>query len=160
MAIAALVLWILTAGAGVSLLGSLGTARRLATGTAQPAQVRAAVPLTADGAPPPVPRARVASPPGEHPLLEFAHPALAVTGLGCWLGFVFVGNRALAWTSLGLLLATLAAGLSWLARSALAGRRQPGGPRSIPARLIAFHGVAAAGVLALTVLAALSASHG
>ena len=120
----------------------------------------AALPLTEDGRPPPGPHVKVAAPPGEHPLLQFSHPALALTGLGFWLAFVLVRYRPLAWVSFGILLVTLGAGLGWLASNALAARRRQGAARTFPPRLIALHGLAAAATLALTVLTALSAGHG
>lgn len=163
MAIAVLVLWVVTAGAGVSLLITGNAARRRAAApvpaASRPAR-SAAVPLTDDGRPPPVPRTRVATPPGEHPLLEFIHPALALTGLAFWFVFVLIHYRPLAWISFGVLVITVGAGLSWLAASALAARRGEHAARPFPPRLIVFHGLAAAVALALTVLTALSASHG
>jgi hypothetical protein len=183
LAIAALALWLLTASAGVSLLRSGRAVRGAAADPAQPADAAAgraqtdgatggpaqpegapvryaAVPLTKDGKPPPVPRAKVAAPPGEHPLLQFCHPALALIGFGFWLGFVLVHYRPLAWISFGVLLATVGAGLSWLAANALAARRRQGATRAFPPRLIVLHGLAAAATLALTVLTALLAGHG
>lgn len=193
LAIAALILWVLTAGAGVSLLSSGRAARGAAAGPAQtadaaggparpadaargpdhpadaaagPAQTAgaparfAAIPLTEDGRPPPVPHAKVAAPPGEHPLLQFSHPALALIGFGFWLAFVLVHYRPLAWISFGILVITLSAGLSWLGGNALAARRRQGAVRAFPPRLIVLHGLAAAATLALTVLTALSAGHG
>ena len=118
------------------------------------------VPLTDDGRPPPVPRTRVATPPGEHPLLEFSHPALALTGLAFWFAFVLIHDRPLAWISFGVLVITVGAGLSWLAANALAVRRREHAARPFPPRLIVFHGLAATVALALTVLTAVSASHG
>ena len=200
LAIAALILWVLTASAGVSLLSSGRAARGAVAGPAQtagaaggpaqtaagpaqvddaaagPAQVDdaaagpaqtagaparfAAIPLTEDGRPPPVPHAKVAAPPGEHPLLQFSHPALALIGFGFWLAFVLVHYRPLAWISFGILVVTLSAGLSWLGGNALAARRRQGAARGFPPRLIVLHGLAAAATLALTVLTALSAGHG
>jgi hypothetical protein len=203
LAIAALILWVLTASAGVSLLSSGRAARGAVAGPAQPAGVAgapahaagaaggpdhpadaaaggpvqlddaagpaqtagaaarfAAIPLTEDGRPPPVPHAKVAAPPGEHPLLQFSHPALALIGFGFWLAFVLVHYRPLAWISFGILVATLGAGLSWLGGNALAARRRWGAARAFPPRLIVVHGLAAAATLALTVLTALSAGHG
>lgn len=193
MAIAALILWVLTAGAGVSLLSSGRAARGAAAGpapsagaagspgqtagtpagpaqtvdaaggAAQPAGTPArfaAIPLTEDGRPPPVPHVKVAAPPGEHPLLQFSHPALALIGFGFWLAFVLVHYRPLAWTSFGVLVVTLSAGLSWLAANALAARRHRDAARAFPPRLIVLHGLAAAATLALTVLTALTAGHG
>jgi hypothetical protein len=204
LAIAALFLWVLTAGAGLSLLSSGRAARDRVTrpapaagpvagpgqtpagpaqtdgppaGPAQapagPAQAPAdsaqrdgpparyaALPLTEDGRPPPGPHVKVAAPPGEHPLLQFSHPALALTGLAFWLAFVLVRYRPLAWISFGILVVTAGAGLGWLAGNALAARRRPGAARTFPPRLIVLHGLAAAATLALTALTALSAGHG
>jgi hypothetical protein len=200
LAIAALFLWVLTAGVGVSLLSSGRAARdtmtspapaagaaagpdKTPTGPAQmdgapagpaqtdgapagPAQTAgptaryAALPLTEDGRPPPGPHVKVAAPPGEHPLLQFSHPALALTGLGFWLAFVLVHYRPLAWISFGILVVTAGAGLGWLTSNALAARRRQDAARTFPPRLIVLHGLAAAATLALTVLTALSAGHG
>jgi hypothetical protein len=183
LAIAALILWVLTASAGVSLLNSGRAARGAAAGPAQPADAAggpaqtaaapagaarpaataarfAAIPLTADGRPPPVPHAKVAAPSGEHPLLQFSHPALALIGFGFWLAFVLIHYRPLAWISFGILVVTLSAGLSWLGGNALAARRRQGATRAFPPRLIVLHGLAAAATLALTVLTALTAGHG
>ena len=181
MAIAALILWVLTASVGVSLLSSGRAARGAAAGTAPPpgaadgpaqtagaagapAQTAGArfvaIPLTEDGRPPPVPHAKVTAPPGEHPLLQFCHPALAIIGFGFWLAFVFVHYRPLAWVSFGVLVVTLGAGLSWLTGNKLAARRHQGAAPAFPPRLIVLHGLAAAATLALTVLTALTAGHG
>jgi hypothetical protein len=180
LAIAALVLWVLTASAGVSLLSSGRAARGAAAGAAprtdssagatQPAGAAggpaqragarfAAIPLTEDGRPPPVPHAKVTAPPGEHPLLQFCHPALALIGFGFWLAFVLVHYRPLAWISFGILVITISAGLSWLTGNTLAARRR-GAAYGFPPRLIALHGLAAAATLALAVLTALTAGHG
>jgi hypothetical protein len=184
LAIAALILWVLTASAGVSLLSSGRAARSAAAGPAPaadaaraPAQTAgaaggtapapagaparlAAIPLTEDGKPPPVPHAKVTSPPGEHPLLQFCHPALALIGFGFWLAFVLVHYRPLAWVSFGVLVVTIGAGLSWLTGNALAARRHHDAAPALPSRLIVLHGLAAAATLALTVLTALTAGHG
>ena len=169
LAIVVLVLWTITAAAGVSLLATGGAARRLAAETARAQAETApvasapgrtgAIPLTADGKPPPAPKVTVATPPGEHPLLEFSHPALAVTGLACWFMFVFVHYHPFAWISLGILVAALLLGLSWLARNTQAARRHAAAAWNFPPRLIALHGAAAAVAIALTVLTALSASR-
>jgi Flp pilus assembly protein TadB len=163
LALVVLALWVVTAAAGVALLSSGNAARRRTAPSAQLASTAArsgAVPLTADGKPPPVPRTRVAAPAGEHPLLEFSHPALALSGLAFWFVFVLIHYRPLAWISLGILVVTLSAGLSWLAANARAARRQQKAARPFPPRLIALHGLAAAVAFTLTVLTALSASHG
>jgi hypothetical protein len=120
----------------------------------------AALPLTEDGRPPPGPHVKVAVPPGEHPLLQFSHPALALTGFGFWLAFVLVRYRPLAWISFGILVVTIGAGLGWLASNALAARRRQDAARTFPPRLIVLHGLAAAATLVLAGLTALSAGHG
>ncbi|HUY48216.1 MAG TPA: hypothetical protein VMV92_21220 [Streptosporangiaceae bacterium] len=163
MAIAALVLWILTAAAGVSLL-IIGNAARRSAATAVTSSAPArpvTVPVTPQGEPPPIPRVKVHATPGEHPLLEFSHPALGIVGLGCW--FIFVGTRhqPLAWVSFAILVVTIGAGLGWLARNTLAARRGGSAPRpAFPPRLVILHGLTAAGTFTLAVLTALSASHG
>jgi hypothetical protein len=163
LAIATLVLWLLNAGVGVTLLRAGNAARRRAADSARapstPARIPA-IPLTEDGRPPRVPPANVVAPPGEHPLLEFSHPALALAGLGFWFAFALVHYRTFAWISLGVLVVTVGAGLSWLARNRLAARRRTASARAFPSRLIVLHGVGAAAVFALTMLTALSAVHG
>jgi hypothetical protein len=196
LAIVTLVLWVVTAGVGVSLLSTGGAARRLAAGRSRAAGMQAdparaaaspvpagrpdagtagsadaaqappalprslALPRTPDGKPPPVPRVTVATPPGEHPLLEFSHPALALTGLACWLMFVFVHYRPLAWISFGILLVTLSLGLTWLTRNSRDTRRKVSAAWRFPQRLVLAHGMAAAVAITLTVLTALVASRG
>ena len=164
MAILTLVLWLITAAAGVSLLRAGGAARRLAASAARaPAATPArtgAIPLTAEGKPPPAPRVNVATPPGEHPLLEFSHPALALTGVACWFMFVFVHYRGFAWISFGILVAAIAAGVAWLLRSRQEARHQASAKWTFPPRLAAAHGAAAAIAVTLTVLTALSAARG
>ncbi len=192
MAIVALVLYVITAAAGVSLLGTGGAARRreaeaeaaeaaakeagpgvettLATAQATPAAAEAvrapglqarlaAVPLTAEGKPPPGPKVKVVAPPGEHPLLEFSHPALAVTGLACWFMYVFVRYTPFAWISFGILMVAIAIGLTWLVHNLRAARHRLKGAWHFPPRLVLLHGTAAAVAILLSVLTALSASH-
>jgi hypothetical protein len=162
LAIVTLVLWVVTAAAGFSLLSTGGAARRAAAAarTAGAPARTGAIPLTDEGKPPPVPRVRVETPPGEHPLLEFSHPALALTGLACWFMFVFVHYHPFAWISFGILVVTIGVGLSWLARNTRDARRQVSAAWRFPPRLVALHGLAAAVAITLTVLTALSASRG
>jgi hypothetical protein len=157
VAIVVLALWIAAAAAGVTLLRAGGAARRRAAVSvpAEPVAVRiGAVPLTPEGKPPRGPHARVSTPPGEHPLLEFCHPALAVVGVACWLMFVLVHYRTFAWIAFAILIVTMAVGLSWLA----ANRRAPDPAWKFPSRLVALHGLVVTLAIALTVLTAISAS--
>ncbi len=99
--------------------------------------------------------------PGLRSLLEFAHPACAIIGLGFWLGYTFVHYRALGWIAFGLVTVTVCLGLSWLAANTRAARRklksehqgEPG--PSFSTRLIALHGGAAAVTFVLAALTAL-----
>ncbi len=166
MAIFVLVLWIATAGAGLTLLRAGGAARRLAAGARARAREQApkapvparigALPMTADGKPPPVPHPRVVSAPGEHPLLEFSHPALAVIGLAFWAMFAFVHYRPMAWIAIGVLVVAICVGLGWLVRGRRERRREDVGWQ-FPPRLVALHGLAATLTIVLTVAAALVA---
>jgi hypothetical protein len=161
VAIVVLALWIAAAAAGVTLLRAGGAARRRAAATVpvEPAVVRiGAVPLTAEGKPPPGPHVKVTSPPGEHPFLEFSHPALAVTGIACWLMFVLVHYRPFAWIAFGVLLVTMAVGLSWLAATRRAAGHRAEAMWTFPPRLVAVHGLVVTLAIALTVLTAISAS--
>src|SRR5271157_74718 len=105
--------------------------------------------------------------PGLRSLLEFAHPACAIIGLGFWLGYTFVHYRPLGWIAFGLVTATVCLGLSWFAANTRAARRQRQGEPplksehrdesapSFSTRLIALHGGAAAATFALAALTAL-----
>ena len=97
--------------------------------------------------------------PGLRSLLEFAHPASAIVGLGFWLGFTFVHYRALGWIAFGLVTATVCLGLTWFTANTRAARR-PGSPEDGPApsfsaRLVILHGSAAAVTFVLAALTAL-----
>jgi hypothetical protein len=99
--------------------------------------------------------------PGLRSLLEFAHPACAIIGLGFWLGYTFVHYRVLGWIAFGLVTVTVCLGLSWFAANARAARRRLSSEhRDVPVpsfstRLIALHGGAAAVTFTLAALTAL-----
>jgi Flp pilus assembly protein TadB len=195
VALVTLVLWVITAGAGVSLLATGGASRRresaasalaesgqqaqehepvstvagsaalvahaIATAPQVPTVRRSrAVPLTPEGKPPPVPRVHVATPAGEHPLLEFSHPALAVAGLACWFMFTFVHYLPMAWISFGILIVAMILGVTWLIRNRQAAREHASSAWGFPPRLILAHGLGAGIGIALAVLTALTASRG
>ncbi len=180
MAIVVLLLWLATAAVGFTMLRAGGAARRAAAARAEtpradalqaasaagtrlapdPRRRSAAVPLAADGSPPPAPNTRVVTPPGEHPLLEFSHPTLAISGLATWTMFVLVHYQPLAWTAFGIWLAAMGAGLGWLDRTRRDRARKVTAAWAFPPRLVRLHGLAALLSIALTVLTALSAAHG
>ena len=179
MAIATLVLWVLTAAAGLVLFTAGGAAKRAAAGqraAAQEAAAQEAVPVPAPpvtvpggdpaprtagpAEPPPIPRVKVHATPGEHPLLEFSHPLLGLIGLGVWFIFVGTHHAPLAWVSFGILVAAIAAGLSWLGRNTLAARRgERPAQAGYPPRLVLLHGLTASATFVVAVLTALIATH-
>ena len=101
--------------------------------------------------------------PGLRSLLEFAHPAFAIVGLGFWLGFTMVHDRALGWIAFGLVTATVCLGLTWYTANTRAARREePTGSEPAPAfrtRLVLLHGSAATVTFALAALTALVLSR-
>ena len=173
MAIVVLVLWLFTAGAGFSLLvtSNLSRARPRRAAPAEEPATPQSPPLPRQApakrqsraardrfAPPSLVAARNAPVlPGLRSLLEFAHPACALIGLGFWLGYTFVHYRPLGWIAFGLVTATVCLGLSWFAANTRAARRRPEdepGP-SFSTRLVALHGGAAAVTFTLAALTAL-----
>ena len=101
--------------------------------------------------------------PGLRSLLEFAHPASAIVGLGFWLGFTLVHNRALGWIAFGLVTVTVCLGLTWYTANTRAARSK-NAPEDQPApslsnRLVILHGSAAAVTFALAALTALVLSR-
>ncbi len=183
MAIVVLVLWLFTAGAGFSLLvtSNLSRARpATATPAAQPATVPAAVGAASQAAskremrraardrfdPPSLTAAKNAPVvPGLRSLLEFAHPAFAIVGLGFWLAFTLVHNHALGWIAFGLVTATVCLGLTWYTANTRAARKKDSPEsESEPApsfrtRLVILHGSAAAVTFVLAALTALVLSR-
>jgi hypothetical protein len=101
--------------------------------------------------------------PGLRSLLEFAHPAFAIVGLGFWLAFTLVHNRALGWIAFGLVTATVCLGLTWYtANTREAGREHSSGDELAPSfsnRLVIVHGSAATATFVLAALTALVLSR-
>jgi hypothetical protein len=167
MAIVVLVCWLFTAGAGFYLLvtSNLGRARPAdpvpaATATVPAAasqrELRRAARNRWD--PPSLTAAKQAPViPGGRSLLEFAHPAGGLIGLGFWLGFTLVHNRALGWIAFGLIAVTACLGLTWFTANARAAKRgiddQPA--PYLSGRLMVLHGSTAAVTITLAALAAL-----
>jgi hypothetical protein len=166
VAIAALVLWMCTAAVGGYLLA---TSTRTGAGDAAPsakapAPEPAAVPAAPARAkdrfdPPSLARAKSEPLPGMRALAEFAHPALAIIGLGMWLAYVFSRDRLFAAIGLGVLLGAICAGLSWALANARAAKRPDAAARNpgaltFPPRLLILHGLGAALTLLLAALIA------
>ena len=141
MDIAALILWILTAGGGFYLLATwIGKGGTRPGATSTPSRF----------------------PPG----LIFGHFGLAVVGLILWIVFVAGGSSAVAWISFVVLLAVAALGFTMLARWVPTFRATQGqtaavaeGPpeRHFPVPVVAGHGLLAATTLVIVFIAALTA---
>jgi hypothetical protein len=101
--------------------------------------------------------------PGLRSLLEFAHPAFAIVGLGFWLGFTLVHDRGLGWIAFGLVTATVCLGLTWYTANTRAARtKNEAGSEPAPSfspRLVILHGSAAAVTFVLAALTALVLSR-
>ena len=136
-----------------------------ATATPSPASKREMRRAARDRFDPPSLTAAKSAPavPGLRSLLEFAHPAFAIVGLGFWLGFTMVHDRALGWIAFGLVTATVCLGLTWYTANTRAARREePTGSEPAPAfrtRLVLLHGSAATVTFALAALTALVLSR-
>jgi multisubunit Na+/H+ antiporter MnhC subunit len=61
--------------------------------------------------------------PGMKELAEFAHPALALIGLGFWIGYVISRDRIMLAIGLGIVLGAITAGLSWFTVNRRAAKR-------------------------------------
>jgi hypothetical protein len=193
VAVAALLLWLATAAVGSYLLLTAvrsGAAEpdpdEPAAVPAEPAATSPADPADPAGQPAPVPagqparrvkdpfappslrRAQSAPMPGLRELAEFAHPALAMIGVGFWLGYVVSRDRVFAVIGLGVLLGAICAGVSWFAANTRAARRAkatgagPGGaagraPLAAAPRLLLLHAAGATLTLLFAVLIAVRA---
>jgi len=179
VAIAALALWMCTVAAGTYLLA---TARRYGNAAAsEPVSVSARPPAVAAAdapapatptrvkdpfAPPSLQRERSESLPLMRALVEFAHPALGMIGLGFWFGYVVSRDRLFLAISLGILLGAIGAGATWFTVNSRAVRRvaaaeaagRPGvedprfAPHTFSPRVLIAHGAGAALTLLIAAL--------
>ena len=196
MAVAALLLWLCTAAVGSYLLATSVrsgntdpappapgesvqvTAEHAAAAGPDPASATAfPVPAPAPERPvrakdrfdpPSLQQAKSEPMPGLKELAEFAHPALAMIGVGFWLGYVVSHDRLFAVIGLGVLLGAICAGLSWFTANTRAAQRAPGAadsgaadrgtaPLSASPRLLILHALGAALTLLFAVLIAVRA---
>jgi len=151
VAVAALLLWLCTAAIGAYLLvtavhaGNVGRepeepvpvsaeqiARVVAAASRSPAKGRGAPPearprLSRNDrdifAPASLRQARAEPLPSLKDVAEFVHPALAMIGIGFWLGYVVSRDRLFAVIGLGILLGAICAGVSLFTVNTRAARR-------------------------------------
>jgi hypothetical protein len=151
----------LAESAPVSAAATAASAASVAAPAAPPASKREMRRAARDRFDPPSLTAAKSAPavPVLRSLLEFAHPAFAIVGLGFWLGFTMVHDRALGWIAFGLVTAAVCLGLTWYTANTRAARREgPPGSEPAPAfrtRLVLLHGSAATVTFALAALTAL-----
>jgi hypothetical protein len=179
MAVAALLLWLCTAAVGSYLLVTAAHA----SGDTEPEPAEAVPVASAIGVvppaepvrardrfdPPSLRRAKSEPVPGLKAMAEFAHPALAMIGLGFWLGYVVSRDRLFAEIGLGVLLGAICAGLSWFIVNTRAAKRAaaagtdlatsaPGtAPLTPPTRVLTVHAIGATLTLLFAVLIAVHA---
>ena len=176
MAVAALLLWLCTAAVGSYLLVTAAHA----SGSREPAPAET-VPVAAAAPPakpvrskdrfdpPSLQRAKNEPIPGLRALAEFTHPALAMIGLGIWLGYVVSRDRLYAEIGLGVLLGAICAGVSWFIANTRAAKRvatedaaaaggSPGtAPLTASSRVLTLHAIGAALTLLFAILIAVHA---
>jgi hypothetical protein len=181
VAIAALVLWICTVAIGAYLLATARRYENTEATRSEPVSVAAGQPAASPaGAPAPATPARVKDPfappslqrerseslPLMRALVEFAHPALGMTGFGFWFGYLVSRDRIFLAISLGILLGTIGAGLTWftvntraikrVAAAEAAGQSGLEDPRFAPhtysSRVLILHGAGAALTLLIVAL--------
>ncbi|MEV0229432.1 hypothetical protein [Nonomuraea sp. NPDC050786] len=85
--------------------------------------------------------------------LVFAHPALSVSALVCWIAGLVTGSRVLAWTAFGALAAAALLGFAMFTRWLGAGRHKVRG-RGFPVLAVTLHGLAGVATFALVLLTA------
>ncbi|MFI6595317.1 hypothetical protein ACIBHX_03665 [Nonomuraea sp. NPDC050536] len=86
--------------------------------------------------------------------LIFSHPALAVTGLGCWVAFLLTGSKVLAWVSFGVLASAALLGFTMFTRWLGGGRHARGAERRFPVLAVLLHGLAGVATFVLVLLTA------
>jgi hypothetical protein len=111
-----------TPGANLAAVSSAASSQAAVVGLA-PAAKRAHVNKDAQFAPPSLQAERDEPVPGIKELAEFAHPALALIGLGFWIGYVISRDRIMLAIGLGIVLGAIAAGVSWFIVNTRAAKR-------------------------------------
>jgi hypothetical protein len=195
VAVAALLLWLCTAAIGAYLLVTAVHAGNVEREPEDPVPVSAEqiaravaaarAPAKGRGAPPggraklsrnerdifapaSLRQSRAEPLPGLKDLAEFTHPALALIGIGFWLGYVVSHDRLFAVIGLGILLGAICAGVSLFTVNTRAARRaageadsgtEPQGPAPLTASplVLTLHAIGATLTLLFAVLIAVRA---
>lgn len=135
MEIAALVMWILTAGAGLRLfvrwLSDGGLRRQGTKVTRYPAA------------------------------LVLGHPALALVALATWIAFLLTESSIYAWSAFGALVLVALLGFTMLTRwlTGEGGKHARGGEQGFPAVAVVAHGAVATLTFVLMLLTAITVSR-
>jgi hypothetical protein len=166
VAVAVLLLWLCTAAVGAYLLVTSVQSAKSEPAAEEPVTVPAR-PVRAKDLfdPPSLQRAKSEPIPGLRALAEFAHPALAMIGVGVWLGYVLSRDRLFAAIGLGILVGAICAGLSWFTVNVRAAKRAAAAPDAGPEasgpaplspspRLLILHAVGAGLTLLFAILIA------
>ncbi|MFE3453878.1 hypothetical protein ACFXJ8_33625 [Nonomuraea sp. NPDC059194] len=88
--------------------------------------------------------------------LIFSHPALAVSALACWVGYLLTGQRMLAWLAFAVLSAAALLGFTMFTRWLGRGRHARGAEQRFPLLAVLAHGVVGVTTFVLVLLAASS----
>lgn len=91
-------------------------------------------------------------------LLIFAHPALAVSALACWVVYVFTLDPLFAWVSFGVLSASALLGFTMFTRWLGGGRHARGAEQRFPTVAVLLHGAVGVVTFVLVLLTAAVAS--
>jgi hypothetical protein len=110
-------------GANLAAVPSSAGNQAAVVGLTAPAAKRAHVNKDDRFAPPSLQAERAEPVPGMKELAEFAHPALALIGLGFWIGYVISRDRIMLAIGLGIVLGAIAAGVSWFIVNTRAAKR-------------------------------------
>ncbi|MEU8245115.1 hypothetical protein [Nonomuraea sp. NPDC048916] len=84
--------------------------------------------------------------------LLVSHPALALSALACWVGYLLTGDRVLAWVAFGVLALAALLGFVMFTRWLGAGRHARGAQRRFPLLAVGLHGLAGVATFVLVLL--------
>ncbi|MEV7006292.1 hypothetical protein [Streptosporangium sp. NPDC051022] len=87
-------------------------------------------------------------------VLVFAHPALAVSALGCWIAYVVTFERFFAWLSFGVLTVSALLGFTMFTRWLGGGRHARGAEQRFPLVAVLLHGLTGVVTFVLVLLTA------